>query len=162
MILIQASNRFSIFKHRKLLATGIEEEEPEAWSLSIDVLLLIIEPAPPPIFHLQSYSCSCGEAHDACVSSQLFIEQYHFIPFEPHTLPLEIRPNMCVGSTVRTIALHFPQLGLQQRIHSTSDRLFLPLVTADRDSLVSALSAVLSFLVHNFKNVFNGSSALSL
>ena len=146
---------------RKLPATGIEAG-PEDWSLSMGILLLAIEPPPPPIFHLQSYSCSCGEAHDACVSSQLFIEQYHFIPFEPHMLPFERRVSICIGSTVRTIALHFPQLGLQQRIHSTSDRLFLPLVTADKDILVSALSAVRSFFVHSFKKLFSGSSAPSL
>lgn len=122
----------------------------------------LLPPPPAPIFHLQSYNCSCGDAQDACVSSQLFIEQYHLTLFEPHLRPFDSRFSMCVGSTDRTTALHFPQLGLQHLIHSTSDRFFRPLVTADEDSLVSALSAVRSFFVQSFRNAFNGSSVPSL
>ena len=128
----------------------------------LELLLLPPPPPPPPMFHLQSYSCSCGDAQDAWVSSQLFIEQYHLTPFEPHLRPFDNRLSMCVGSTERTTALHFPQLGLQHRIHSTSDLFFRPRVTADDDSLVSALSAVRSFFVQSFRNAFNGSSVPSL
>lgn len=137
------------------------EADEEAWALSVQ-FLLPIPPPPPPTFHRQSKSGSCGDAQDAWVSSQLFIEQYHLLPLEPHLLPLDKRFNMCCGSTVRTTALHFPQLALQHLIHSTSERFFLPLVTADDDNRVSALSAVFSFLVHSFKKDFKGSSVPSL
>lgn len=119
-------------------------------------------PPPPPRFHLQSKSDSCGDAHDACVSSQLFIEQYHRSPDEPHLFFGDNLLSICWVSIVRTTALHLPQLALQHRIHSTSERLFLPLVTAEEDCLVSALSAVFSFFVHSFKNDLRGSSVPSL
>lgn len=90
------------------------------------------------------------------------MEQYHLSPLDPHFPPLDNLPSICWVSIVRTTARHFPQLGTQQRIHSTSVRLFLPRVTAEDDILVSALSAVFSFLVHNFKKDFNGSSVPSL
>ena len=119
----------------------------------------------PPVtvkFQLQSNMSSWGEAHDAWVSSQLFIEQYQLTPTAPHRLLFDRRLSICCVSIERTTALHLPQLALQQRIHSTSVLLFLPLVTAVDGSLVSALSAVFNFFVHNFTNDFWGSSTPSL
>lgn len=147
--------------HRGLPAAPELIAELPIWSDS-PFFPLLIRPPPPPRFHLQSKICSCGEAHDACVSSQLFIEQYQLRHDDPHLFLFESRLSICWVSIVRTTALHLPQLALQQRIHSTSARLFLPRVTADDDCLVSALSAVFNFLVHSFRNDFRGSSVPSL
>ena len=148
-----------LFNYRGLIAL-MELDVEKLWSLS--PFLPFAAWPPPPRFHLQSNICSWGEAQDAWVSSQLFIEQYQVSPEDPHLFLFESLLIICWVSIVRTTALHLPQLALQQRIHSTSERLFLPRVTAEEDCLVSALSAVFNFFVHSFKNDFSGSSVPSL
>mmetsp|Transcript_20793 Transcript_20793/g.48939 ORF Transcript_20793/g.48939 Transcript_20793/m.48939 type:complete len:325 (-) Transcript_20793:962-1936(-) len=80
---------------------------------------------------------SCGAAHEAVFSSHVFMTQYHSA--------LEVRSmTFCLASMILRMALHFPQDGLQQRIHSwgslelEATARFLPLVSVgSRDSYCS-------------------------